>query len=82
MSKRDTFDPDDIRKEDMKKLGEGIEGFVEVLTRIMVIPDQIRDEEKQIKKDMETVEELIKGLKKGKHKDRYFKDIEEWNFMD
>lgn len=82
MSRRDTFDPDDIRKEDLAKLGEGIEEYVEVLTRIMVIPDKIRGEEKQIKKDLDTVIELFTGLKKGKHRERYFRNIDEWNFMD
>lgn len=74
----DTFDPDNVTKEDMKKLGEHIEEYIDQLESVMIIPDEIIDEcGKQIEEGIKRAKKLVKKLKKGDKS--VFKDADEDN---
>ena len=61
-----TFDPDNVTKEDMKKLAKHIEEYVDQLESIMIIPDEIADEYgPQIKEGIKRSRKLINKLRKG-----------------
>lgn len=67
----------EISKEDMKLLAKGIEGFIELLDEIIVIPKELVDKhEKSIKEAIEISKKGIKKLKKGDKS--VFKDEEDW----
>jgi len=76
---KETFDPDDITKSDMKYLADHIEEYIMVLEEVMIIPDEIMDKEDQIKDAIKTVKKLIKKLREGDT--GVFKDKEEWNLI-
>lgn len=62
----DTFDPENVSKDDMKKLAEHIEEYIEQLESVMIIPDDIADEYgKQIEEGLKRTKKLISKLKKG-----------------
>lgn len=74
----DKFDPDNITKESMKFLGEKFEEFIDELTAVMIIPDELSEKcHKEIKEGFKRSNELIKKLKKGDSS--VFKDSDEWN---
>lgn len=76
--RRDTFDPNDIRKEDMKQLADNIDEYITQLEEVMIIPDEIMDEcEDQIKEGLKRTKKLIEKLRKGDKS--VFKDEDEWN---
>lgn len=67
----------EISKEDMKLLAKGIEGFIELLDEIIVIPKELVDKhEKNIKEAIKISKKGIKKLKKGDKS--VFKDEEDW----
>lgn len=75
---RNSFDPKDIRKEDMEKLAEIIEEYISQLEEVMIIPDDLlEDHEETIKEAIKRCKKLIKKLKKGDK--AVFKDEDEWN---
>lgn len=77
---KDTFDPEDITKEDMNKVADHIEGFLLVLKEIIYIPEELLDEHgKKIEKGISRTEKLIKKLRKGDRS--IFKDQEDWNVI-
>lgn len=74
------FDPDNIKREDMKKLANAIEDYISELESVMIIPDEILDScEDKIREGIKRSRKLIKKLRNG-DKD-IFKDSDEWNFI-
>lgn len=74
------FDPDNIKREDMKKLANAIEDYISELESVMIIPDEILDNcEDKIREGIKRSRKLIKKLRNG-DKD-IFKDSDEWNFI-
>ena len=74
------FDPDNIKREDMKKLANAIEDYISELESVMIIPDEILDScEDKIREGIKRSQKLIKKLRNG-DKD-IFKDSDEWNFI-
>lgn len=74
------FDPDNITKQDMKNLADGIEGYLFVLKEIMVFPKEIQKEiSKPMKESIKVVEELVKRLRKGDK--NVFKSEDEWTSL-
>lgn len=70
-----TFSPENVSKDDMIKLGEHIEEYVNELETIMIIPDEIIDEYgTQIKEGIKRAKKLINKLKKGDKS--IFKDMD------
>ena len=77
---RDVFDPDNITKEDMNRLADSIEDYLNLLEEIMVIPKEIIDEcEDDINEGIKRSRKLIKKLRKGDKS--VFKDSDEWNSL-
>lgn len=78
MARRESFDPDDIRKEDMKQLADAIEEYRDSLMSVMVIPDDILEDCKdKFKEALRRTDKLIKKLRKGDKS--IFKDADEVN---
>ena len=78
MGRIDSFDPNNITKENMQYLADHIENHVNYFESIMIIPDEIRDEcEKHINEGIKRTKKLIKKLRKGDRS--VFKDTDEWN---
>lgn len=70
------FNPSNVTKEDMKKLANHIEEYIDHLESVMIIPDELIEEYgKQIKEGLARTRKLIKKLKKGDKS--VFKDIDE-----
>ena len=73
-----TFHPENVSKDDMIKLAESIEEYIDELESIMIIPDEIIDVyKKQIDEGIHRCRKLIKKLKKGDKS--VFKDIDDEN---
>ena len=77
---RDVFDPDNISKEDMNRLADAIENYINLLEEIMIIPEEIIDEcgddvEEGIKRSKKLIKKLRNGDKSA------FKDSDEWNSL-
>lgn len=71
------FTLDGISKEDMKKLANHIENYIDVLEHVMIIPDGvIKDQQDQIKQGIKTSKKLIEKLRKGDKS--VFKDEDEF----
>lgn len=69
---------DNITKADMNNLADAIDEYLNVLTEVMIIPEEIkRDIEDDVKSSMKLVKELVKKLRKGDRS--VFKDEDEWN---
>ena len=78
MKDRNNFDPDDITLEDMKKLADNIEEYLDVFREVMIIPEEIRKKDDgKVEKAIEVIKKLIKKLRKGDKS--VFKDSDEWN---
>lgn len=76
--RNETFDPDNIKKEDMRKLADAIEEYRDNLLSVMVIPDEIMEDCKdRLKEGLRRTEKLIKKLRKGDKS--IFKDEDEIN---
>lgn len=61
-----TFDPESVSKEDMKKLAEHIEEYIEQLKSVMIIPDDVAAEHgDEIEEGLKRTKKLISKLKKG-----------------
>lgn len=74
----DTFDPDNIKIEDMEFLADHIEGYLNLFKEAMIIPDELYDKyNDRIKESIKRTEQLIKKLRKGDKS--VFKDEDEWN---
>lgn len=75
---REGFDPDvDISEKDMKILANSIEEYLDLLTDVMVIPDDIKKKYgKEIKEGIKITKKLIQKLRKGDRS--VFKSKEEW----
>lgn len=72
-----TFDPENVTKEDMKNLAKHIEEYVDELESLMIIPDEILDEYgDQIKEGIKRTRKLIARLRKGDRS--VFKDTDEY----
>lgn len=77
---RDVFDPDNISKEDMNRLADSIEDYLNFLEEIMVIPKEIIDEcAEDIHEGIKRSKKLIKKLRNGDKS--VFKDSDEWNSL-
>ena len=77
---RDVFDPDNISKEDMNRLADSIEDYLNFLQEIMVIPKEIIDEHgDDIHEGIKRSKKLIKKLRNGDKS--VFKDSDEWNSL-
>lgn len=76
--RKETFDPNDISKDDMNKLADAIEEYKDSLMSVMVIPEEIVQEcEDKLKEGLRRTDRLIKKLRKGDRS--VFKDDEELN---
>lgn len=72
-----SFDPENIRKEDMAKLAEIIEEYIDQLESVMIIPEDVmRKHGDKIKEAIKRCKKLVKKLKKGDRS--VFKDPDEW----
>lgn len=64
----------------MKRLADAIEGYINELEAVMIIPDEILDDhEDQIKEAIKRARKLIRKLNKGDRS--VFKDEDEWNYI-
>lgn len=78
MAARNVFDPENIKKEDMEKLGKHIEEYLELFLEVMVIPEElIEDIKEEMDEAIKRTKKLVKKLKEGKSS--VFKDADEWN---
>lgn len=77
--KHGDFSLDDVTKDDMVNMADGIENFLIMMREIMIFPDEMKARDiKEFNNAIERVEELIVLLRKGK-KDKVFKDADDWN---
>lgn len=77
--KHGDFSLDDVTKDDMVNMADGIENFLILMREIMIFPDEMKARDiKEFNNAIERVEELIVLLRKGK-KDKVFKDADDWN---
>lgn len=77
---RDVFDPDNISKEDMNRLADAIENYINLLEEIMIIPEEIIDEcGDDVEEGIKRSKKLIKKLRNGDKS--VFKDSDEWNSL-
>lgn len=77
---KETFDPYNIKQEDMDRLANAFERYLDELERVMVIPDDIMKEHgKEIEVSIKEMKGLIKKLRKGDTS--VFKDPDEWNML-
>lgn len=61
-----TFDPENVSKEDMSKLADHIEEYIDQLENMMIIPEELIDQYgKQIEEGIARCRKLIKKLRKG-----------------
>ncbi len=75
------FNPNNITKDDMKRLAEAIKAYVDELENVMVIPDDLVDKyEDEIKEGIKRTRKLIKKLEHGDKS--VFKDEDEWNYLE
>lgn len=73
-----TFDPHNIKQSEMNKLADAIEEYLDVLEKVIIIPEEMKkDCEEKIKEGIKRTEKLIKKLRKGDTS--VFKDEDEWN---
>ena len=62
----------------MNHMADAIDEYLNVLTEIMIIPEEIKEDiEDDIKSSMKLAKELVKKLRKGDRS--VFKDEEDWN---
>lgn len=79
MVKQGEFNLEDVTKEDMINLADGIETFLDLMTEIMIFPDDMKSREiKEFNDAIDRVKELIELLRKGK-KNKVFKEYDAWN---
>lgn len=72
----DQFDPDNISKTDMNLLADHIEGYLDLLKEVMIIPDELYDKHhKRINESIKRTQQLIKKLRKGDMS--VFKDVDD-----
>lgn len=73
-----SVNPDDISKEDMRKLADHIEKYIETLQEVMIIPEDLQKEYgERISHGIKLSKKLIQKLRKGDKS--VFKEQEEWN---
>lgn len=74
----ESFSPDTISKEDMRRLADHIETFIDTLEEVMIIPEDIMKEYgERINNGIDVSRKLIQKLRKGDRS--VFKDEEDWN---
>lgn len=72
------INPDNISKEDMCKLADHIETYIDTLQEVMIIPENLMKEyEERINDGIKICKKLIQKLRKGDRS--VFKDEDEWN---
>ena len=59
------IDYGDITDEDMHHVGKEIARYLNLFLNVMVVPKELRSNEKELKENIKIVKELIKKLKKG-----------------
>lgn len=65
-SRYEEFNPDDCSQEQLNYLADHLENYLTVLTRSMIVPDEIVEEYgKQINESIRRTRKLIKELRKG-----------------
>ena len=69
-----------ISKNDMIRLAEHIEDYLEIFMEVFIIPDQLLNREDEIYDSIKTVKKLIKKLQKGDTS--VFDDEEDIEFTD
>lgn len=75
------FDPAHITKEDMRRVADHIEEYLEQLQDVMIIPDELIDEcKEEIDEGIKRTKKLIKKLRKGDRS--VFKDVDDWNHIE
>ncbi len=73
----DIFDPEDISKEEMEKIAEMIEEYLNLLEDVMIIPEELYEtHHERIEKGINVTKKLIKKLKKGDRS--VFNDSSKW----
>ncbi len=66
MSRFEQFNPDDCSQEQLNYLADSIENYLTVLTKTMVIPDELMNEYgKVIEESIKRTKKLIKRLRNG-----------------
>ena len=74
----ESFSPDTISNEDMRRLADHIETFIDTLEEVMIIPEDIMKEYgERINNGIDVSRKLIQKLRKGDRS--VFKDEEDWN---
>ena len=72
MSKK-IYNPEDFTDVQMEKFADSIEGYLHVLSNIMILPEDLsRNEKKELTHSMEQARKLIKKLRK--HDRTVFRD--------
>lgn len=72
------LNPEDITKEDMRKLADHIENYVDTLESVMIIPEPlVKEYGDRINSGIKTTRKLIQKLRKGDRS--VFKDEEDWS---
>ena len=69
------FDPDTASSKDLNLLADHIESYMDMVNELMIIPEELKHSETEIKKSIELVNELIKKLRKNKKS--VFKNIDD-----
>ena len=73
-----SVNPESISKEDMRKLADHIEKYIEVLEEVMIIPEDLQKEYgERINHGIKISKKLIQKLRKGDKS--VFKEQEDWN---
>ena len=62
---KDLDDISNITEQDMHELGNAIEDYLELFEEIMIIPEELKKNKKEINEALELSKKLVKKLKKG-----------------
>lgn len=62
---KDLDDISNITEQDMRELGNAIDDYLELFEEIMIIPEELKKNKKEINEALELSKKLVKKLKKG-----------------
>lgn len=62
---KDLDDISNITEQDMHELGNAIDDYLELFEEIMIIPEELKKNKKEINEALELSKKLVKKLKKG-----------------
>ena len=62
---KDLDDISNITEQDMHELGNAIDDYLELFEEIMIIPEELKKNKKEINEALELSKKLVKKFKKG-----------------